>query len=261
MKKGIDVSKWQGKIDWQKVNVDFAILRAGAGKAADSEFRRNAELCRKPIGVYWFSYAASAAEARAEARKCLETIRDFSVVLPVFFDWEYDSFESAQKRGITVTKALYNAMCVAFCEEISDAGYRAGVYYNLDYFRRFVDPKLVGKYYQWYAHYGGSKGPVDCDIWQYSSSGQVDGIAGDVDLDYLYDESILEEADEMTKDEVRAIIEEFLSGGSKPASKSLAAEWEDAKKAGITDGTNPQGYAKREEAAAMVVRAMSKWEK
>ena len=121
-KRGIDVSKWQGEIDWEKVKgagVEFAMLRAGYGQGnADSMFARNAAGCEAaglPYGVYWFSYAWSEESARAEAGSCLQLIRGRNIEYPVAFDFEGDSVEYAEKRGVAVTKELVSAMARAFC--------------------------------------------------------------------------------------------------------------------------------------------------
>jgi GH25 family lysozyme M1 (1,4-beta-N-acetylmuramidase) len=195
---GIDVSEFQGNIDWAKVKaagIKYAIIRAGYGRnAVDEKFHANAKGAVKagiPIGVYWFSYALNTTQAIAEAKKCLDTIADYDVTLPVFFDFEYDTVNYASNQGVTLGKQAFNDHAVAFCDTIQAAGYKAGVYYNLDYYNRFVDKSRLSKYVQWYAQYNTTADVSNWAIWQYSSSGTVSGISGRVDMDYLADESLL----------------------------------------------------------------------
>lgn len=195
--KGIDVSNHQGLIDWERVKnsgIRFAIIRAGYGRSnIDESFRRNAEGARKagiPMGVYWFSYALSEAGALAEAKQCVSTIRNDPVKLPVFYDFEAVSVQYAKEQGVNVTKADYNRWVRVFCEYVADSGYKAGVYYNLDFKRNWVDQRIIGKYYQWLAYYTTEK-QTDYAVQQYSSTGRVDGISGNVDLDWVLSDRLV----------------------------------------------------------------------
>ncbi len=197
-KKMIDVSAYDGYINWSKVKssgVSAAILRAGYGSyTVDSQFRNNASNANKvgmPIGIYWFSYAYTVNQAKQEAKKCISTIKQYDITLPVYFDWEYDSMRYAKQNGVTPSRKLITNMCKAFCEEITKAGYKAGVYYNLDYRNNYIYVDQLKQYSQWFAYYGGSLN-YKCDIWQYFDNGRVSGIsAGQVDLDYLINDSLL----------------------------------------------------------------------
>lgn len=106
MFKGIDVSAYQSDIDYDKLKVDFVIIRAGYGqKTIDKKFKRNIEECNKrgiPCGVYWFSYALNANMARNEAKACLAAIAPYKIEYPVCFDFEYDSVTYAAKKGVKV---------------------------------------------------------------------------------------------------------------------------------------------------------------
>ena len=125
---GLDVSKFQGNVDWAKAAAgqDFVIIRAGYGRFASQEdpcFKKNVEgafAAGLPVGVYWYSYAATEAEARQEAEVCLSVIAPYrdKITLPVFFDQEYEP------SIIAATKAVRTACCVAFCKVIESAGYR-----------------------------------------------------------------------------------------------------------------------------------------
>lgn len=194
MRKGIDVSKWQGKIDWEKVKkagIEFVIIRAGYGQNnIDEYFERNIKECNRlgiPCGVYWFSYALNADMARQEARYCLAAIKPYKVEYPVCFDFEYDSVEYAKKKGITITKSLATAIADAFLNEIEKAGYYAMNYTNKDFSNKYFDMTKLGRYDLWYAWWSVANQPdMKCGIWQYTSDGKVDGIQGRVDMNIAY---------------------------------------------------------------------------
>lgn len=197
MLKGIDVSYHQKIIDWAKVKaegVDFAIIRAGYGKSTiDSQFRNNVEGCIKhgiPFGVYWFIYGINEAEAVQNAEKCHAAIAPYKdkITVKVWCDLEYDTDNNAKKRGVVLTKKTRTAMVIAFCERLKSYGYEVGNYANPDYLKtKFND---LSQYPLWLAKYSGTKGDYDCEIWQYSSKGKVDGIKGDVDMNYLYGKQV-----------------------------------------------------------------------
>lgn len=215
--KGIDVSEHQGNINWNAVKntgIKFAILRAGFGKGnLDDEFLnniKNANAVGIPVGIYWFSYAYNVNMAKVEAQKCIEFIKPYKISLPIFFDFEYDSVNYANKNGVSISKALFNEMCVAFCEEIEKVGYRAGVYYNLDYFNTYVDSSRLNKYVQWYAQYASSPAR-NADIWQYSEKGQVPGISGSsVDMNILNNNELLNQSIKDNKTNTDNWLAEYL---------------------------------------------------
>lgn len=190
----IDVSEHNGTIDWaavKKAGIKFAIIRDGYGVShVDNQFRANmagAIAQGIHIGIYHFSYALSAAGAKAEAEYVIKLIQPYKgkIVLPVFFDFEYDTVDYAKKQGVTLGKEAFNAHTVAFCDTIQAAGYRAGVYYNLDYLRRYVDIDRIGKYVQWYAQYADTASATTWDLWQYSSSYTIAGCSGKFDVSVL----------------------------------------------------------------------------
>lgn len=197
---GIDVSEHNGALDWaaiKKAGIGFAIIRDGYGTShTDNYFKRNIEGAIAqgiPVGIYHFSYALSAAGAKAEAEyvlKLLEPYKD-KITLPVFYDFEYDTVDYAKKQGVTLGKEAFNAHTVAFCETIKAAGYKPGTYYNLDYLRRYVDINRVGKYVQWYAQYASNASAAGWAIWQYSSSYTIPGCSGRFDINVLGDASLL----------------------------------------------------------------------
>lgn len=184
---GIDVSKHQGNIDWSKAAAgqDFVIIRAGYGRFANQEdpcFKKNIEgafSAGLPVGVYWYSYAATEAEARQEAEVCLSVIAPYrdKITLPVFFDQEYEP------SIIAASKAVRTACCVAFCKAIEAAGYRPGMYASLDWLQNKITlSSLPEDTVVWCARYSDTAPGIAHTVWQYSSTGKVSGISGNVDL-------------------------------------------------------------------------------
>lgn len=191
---GIDVSEHNGVLNWaaiKRAGIKFAIIRDGYGIShVDNQFHANmagAIAQGIHIGIYHFSYALSAAGAKAEAEYVLRLIEQYKdkIVLPVFFDFEYDTVDYAKKCGVTLGKEAFNAHTVAFCDTIQAAGYRAGVYYNLDYLRNYVDKDRIGKYAQWYAQYADKVSTNSWDFWQYSSSYTIPGCSGRFDINLM----------------------------------------------------------------------------
>ena len=196
--KGIDVSVWQGNINWNKVKADgieFAIIRSGWGWFGDGEKDRyfdqnikNAKNAGVKVGVYHYSYASSIENARQEAKYCLDIVKasGVSLDLPIYFDIEDKSI------GNNYDKKTRTNMCIAFCSEIENAGYWAGVYSNLNWFNNYLDKhELFKRYTIWFAQYNDTR-EMDCDIWQYTSSGRVNGISGNVDMNIMYRDLVSE---------------------------------------------------------------------
>ena len=157
-KTGIDVSKWQGTIDWEKVKaagVEFAMLRAGYGRGnLDEQFERNASECTRLgilFGAYWFSYAYTPDMARNEALHCMEALREYKLSYPVAYDFEYDSVDYASEQGVQVTKTLASSMARAFCEEVKSGGYYPMVYANPNYLAAYFDADIPKEYDVWVA--------------------------------------------------------------------------------------------------------------
>ena len=189
---GIDVSKYQGKIDWAAVKAsgkaDFAIIRAGYGRAInqiDPFFADNYKGCKAvgmPVGAYWYSYATDVESARNEAKTCLEAIRDKQFEYPVWFDQEYEP------RIKALTDQQRTDIVKAFCETLEAAGYYTGLYCSRDWLTNYLLPGQLKAYDVWVAAYGTDPGkvPLPYGMWQYSSKGRVPGISGNVDLDIAY---------------------------------------------------------------------------
>lgn len=257
--KGIDVSKYQGVIDWDKVKADgveFAIIRAGYGyRTIDEYFKRNMEECARvgiPVGVYWFSYAITEADAIIEAKSCLDAIKPYKLEYPVAFDYEYDSVRYAKDNGVIVDKALASKICDAFCKTIENAGYYVLNYSNPDYLNRYFNAEIANKYDIWLAQWNNKvdlENPPKCNLWQYTSKGKVNGINGNVDMNAAYiDYAGI----------IRAAGLNNLSKKEEAPAKEWYADaqaWAVAN--GITDGTRPDEAATRAEVWAMLHR-MSK---
>ena len=186
-KRGIDVSYAQGKIDWDKVKtsgaVDFAILRAGYGKEysqIDDQFERNYNECKRlgiPCGAYWYSYATTAAEAEQEAEVCLSVLKGKQFEYPVAFDIE-------ETRCFPQADTL----CAAFCGALEKTGYYTAIYTFKSALEQYFDSGTKSRYDVFLSHVGVSKTDYagTYGLWQYSWTGCIPGISGDVDLDYAY---------------------------------------------------------------------------
>lgn len=197
---GIDVSEHNGKLDWAKLKdsgVQYAIIRTGYGKGyIDAQFKANmagAIANCIPVGIYHFSYALNAEGAKTEAKFVLSLLEPYKdkIKLPVFFDFEYDTVDYAKKQGVTLGKQAFNDHAVAFCEAVKAAGYTPGVYYNLDYYNRFVDKSRLDGYVQWYAQYNKTADISAWDIWQYSSTVKLGGHTANFDANTLKNAALL----------------------------------------------------------------------
>jgi len=192
MKKGIDVSHYQKKIDWAKAKkvVEFSILKIGEGRYSnqkDEYFESNYSECKRlriPVGVYSYAYAQSVAEAQEEAKRVIEWLDNRSLDLPVYYDMENAKMEKLGKTQLT-------EIAIAFCREIENAGYWAGIYANFNWFTNFLDTEKLRKMFTlWIAHvdftHDQTKYEGLYDIFQYSWVGKVDGIIANVDMDIMY---------------------------------------------------------------------------
>jgi GH25 family lysozyme M1 (1,4-beta-N-acetylmuramidase) len=195
--RGVDVSAHQKEVDWRRVaatGMDFAMIRAGyrgytsGGIVKDAWFdanMRGALANGLQVGVYFFSQALTPREAEEEARQLLEWIRDYPVTYPVVFDWEEQDKEGSRTQGTdgnTVT-----ACALAFCKVIEDAGYLPMTYGSpRKVYSGGIQLEYLQDYPFWLAHYTKDTAPTsfryNYQMWQYSSTGQVDGIEGNVDL-------------------------------------------------------------------------------
>lgn len=196
--RGIDVSFYQGEIDWQAVaadGVEFAVIRAGyrgsteGGLNTDERFEQNLTGARDAglmVGVYFFSQAVTTREAVEEAEYVLTLLDGRELDMPVFFDWEnIGSGEEARTDGLdgkTITDC-----CLAFCGRIAEAGYETGVYYYRSLGYELYELDRLEGLTTWLAFAGSvPEFYYDFDIWQYSFSGTVSGIPAETDLNLWF---------------------------------------------------------------------------
>ncbi|WP_434797088.1 GH25 family lysozyme [Terrisporobacter vanillatitrophus] len=193
--KGVDVSYHQGDIDWEKAKnsgVKFAIIRAGSGTKEDIKFKANIEGALNAgmeVGVYWFSNAYTVNSAKDEAEKCMEVISPYNNELsfPVFFDYEEYTIKSAQDNEVNLSLSSVSNICETFLSKLKLNGYKCGIYTNKTVSKFYISDNLRNSYDFWIAQYNDK-----CTywgkytMWQYSKSGKVDGINGNVDLNYYY---------------------------------------------------------------------------
>ena len=192
--QGIDVSEHQGRIDWNAVKasgIDFAILRVGFGAPSwggrvDYQFTRNISECERlgiPYGVYIYSYAFDNQQAADEASMVINCLSGHNPRLPVYYDLEDNSIIADGRKSGIASRAK------TFCNKISAAGYKPGIYANLNWFKTVLTDSVFksSSWDHWIAQYNSQ-----CDytgsysFWQYTSSGKVSGIIGNVDMNYAY---------------------------------------------------------------------------
>jgi len=178
--EGIDVSTYQGNIDWNAVKTEkkFAIIRMGYGKTGiDDQYEnnyKNAKEAGVQIGAYLFSYAKDSEGAKLEAQHALDLLKGKKFEWPIYYDIEGDAL-----------KGKVNEMLDTFCQILQENNYFCGVYSSASPLNNEFNSDVLSKYAVWVAHYGANKPGYkgEWGIWQYSSKGSVSGIKGNVDLD------------------------------------------------------------------------------
>lgn len=198
---GIDVSYYQGNIDWKKVKnsgVEFVIIRVGyrgygsAGTLVeDPKFKTYLDGATKAglkVGVYFYTQAITTAEAKAEAKFVLDRIKGYSLQMPVYYDIESVDYDTGRLDSAGLSKSQKTALCTAFCDTIIKSGYSAGVYANYTWLNYYIDGAGLGKKYPiWLAHYTSNTNyDQRMDMWQYSGSGTVSGISAYTDVNVWY---------------------------------------------------------------------------
>ena len=192
--QGIDVSEHQGRIDWDAVKasgIDFAILRVGFGAPSfggrvDYQFNRNISECERlgiPYGVYVYSYAFDNQQAADEASMVIDCLSGHNPRLPVYYDLEDKTIIADGRQSGIASRAQ------TFCNKISSAGYKPGIYANLNWFNNILtDPVFKsGSWDHWIAQYNSQcHYTASYSFWQYTSRGKVSGISGNVDMNYAY---------------------------------------------------------------------------
>ena len=193
--RGIDVSNFQGTIDWSQVKaagIEFAILKVGPVYGnPDSTFERNATECERlgiPYGVYYYSYARSVADANKEADRTLSWLGGHHPSLPIYYDLE----DSYILEDSNFSKDKLAQIAQTFCNRMEAVGFKAGIYANLNWFNNYLNSPSLNGYDHWVAQYNWR-----CDysgsysFWQYSSRGNVPGVNGSCDMNYCFNGSYL----------------------------------------------------------------------
>ena len=233
--KGIDVSSWQGKPDWKKVKksgIEFAILRIHQKNGPDTSFEHNYKGCKAnaiPIGGYKYSYALTQAQALEEAEDTLSVLAGRGLDFPVFYDLEWNS---QRKLG----SAAIEKIAETFLNRIKKAGYKVGIYCNMDWHQKVLTEKLR-KYDLWIARYPADDNgtiqerlrPDICVGWQYDSKGKVSGITGNVDMNVFYKN--------YTEDKVKKVdkLKEFTDLGNYYAGESTGIPYLEKRSAAYLD--------------------------
>jgi GH25 family lysozyme M1 (1,4-beta-N-acetylmuramidase) len=194
-KPGIDVSSWQGDIDWDKVResgIEFVIVRAGyrgsvtGAIVKDKYFDANvsgAQSAGLQVGVYFVTQAISEAEAVEEASAVMEMCAPYKLELPIYLDVE----GSNGGRGDQIDKETRTIVCEAFCRTLENAGQQGGVYACRNWLTNNIDASRLDRFNVWLAEYRSA--PLYngyYSMWQYTSKGHIDGISGNVDFDIMY---------------------------------------------------------------------------
>ena len=236
MLKGIDVSSHQGNIDWGKVKsqIDFAIIRLGYGdnveRQDDSYFIKNVNGCidnNIPFGVYIYSYALNLGGSESIQSEVDHTKKMLSKISKkpfcVYIDMEDDS-------TIKLGKTMLTNFALEFCKQIKNAGYRAGVYANENWFRNYLQVSTIASfgYSIWCAKYSTNKPNISSnyDIWQYSSTGRINGINGNVDMNYMYNNIIGNQStSEKTIDELAREVIAGKYGNGEARKKALGDKY------------------------------------
>lgn len=198
MKKAIDVSDYQGAIDWGKVKaagIDYAIIKSSLGSdlpsQVDAFFHQNVKACIKnniAFGTYHFAYFVNEQKAKEEADFACRLAEEYKQYVKfIALDVEGDSERYAKDMGYSPN---WTKCCLAFLERVKSKGFTPVLYSNQSWLESKLDKSQFSKYKLWYAAYGADKPKYSCAIWQYGDSGKVSGVNGNVDMNYVYDESI-----------------------------------------------------------------------
>ena len=198
-KLAIDVSQWNGAIDWAKVapQVSAAVIRLGyrgygaAGTLAlDPMYQRNMDgaiSAGLPVGVYWCSQALSDAEALEEARYCVDKLRGYKLQYPVLLDSEWME-PKGNGRADRIGKARRTQYGLTWCRAMRDAGYIAGLYCSESWYTAEIDGEAFDRegFEIWLAKYSSQAPAYRCDAWQFTDAGRLSGISGNVDQNHVY---------------------------------------------------------------------------
>lgn len=258
---GIDVSQWNGDIDWKKVKaagVDYAIIRCGYGGNSSSqddpyfvEYVKGAQSVGIDIGVYIYSYGWDAATGKSEAEHVLRMLNKAGLspsdlAYPVYYDLEQESVSTGKPCGIDdsgkerpASNSALLSMTKAFANTIESAGYEVGVYANLNWWNNYLTSSTYDQWSKWIAQYN-----YQCDyqgdyaMWQCMSDGLVNGISGNVDINFYYGLGY-EKLDALAKANADVLADGvYTVASAKDPSKVL-----DVNSASVANGGNVQLYA------------------
>lgn len=197
---GIDVSKYQSGLDWNKIKksgVSFVIIRIGyrgygaAGNLVKDpmfeEHFTNARNAGLKVGVYFFTQAVNEAEAQEEADGCNWALNGRMLDYPIFYDTEASTAPRGTGRADGLGVEDRTKCAIAFCERVKELGYKPGVYASTTWYRKRVDYNtLRSRYTIWNAHYGVSSSPIGCDMWQGTRTAHINGYSGELDANISY---------------------------------------------------------------------------
>ena len=197
---GIDVSKYQSGLDWDKIKksgVSFVIIRIGyrgygaAGNLVKDpmfeEHFTNARNAGLKVGVYFFTQAMNEAEAQEEAEACNSALNGRMLDYPIFYDTEASTAPGGTGRADGLGVEDRTKCAIAFCERVKELGYKPGVYASTRWYRKRVDYNtLRSRYTIWNAHYGVSSSPIGCDMWQGTEKARINGYSGELDANISY---------------------------------------------------------------------------
>ena len=197
---GIDVSKYQSGLDWNKIKktgVSFVIIRIGyRGYGAEGKLVKdpmfeehftNARNAGLKVGVYFFTQAMNEAEAQEEAEACNWALNGRMLDYPIFYDTEASTAPGGTGRADGLGVEDRTKCTIAFCERVKELGYKPGVYASTNWYRKRVDYNtLRSRYTIWNAHYGVSSSPIGCDLWQGTEKARINGYSGELDANISY---------------------------------------------------------------------------
>ena len=229
--KGIDISQHQGSnIDAKKVKkagINFVIIRQGYRKQIDKHFLTNVKKFKEAgidiHGVYHFAYPLNRNDAIEEAKSCIKNVQKAGLGkdIIIFYDFEYDTVDDAKEKHVKLTRTDCINFTNAFCDYIKSKGYKTGFYLNQDYYKNQYDAATIKKYIVWLADYNTTP-HYDCIYHQYSSKGKVNGISGNVDMNFYYGQQ--EKKEEKTVQTKGTSAQDIINTMAGQIGKSMAKQ-------------------------------------